>query len=140
VSRRRGLIVGVQAAAVTLLVLLVYSTLLRPNDPDGLHPIEAPGVGAQTNNNRPGNSGNSDQGGGGDQRPSGPGGPAGPGSPAGGGGTTRTPAAVLAGTGEPTPGTSWTTPVDRGTPSDDQYADAVGSLLRKVSTGGAIGE
>lgn len=119
---------------MTLLVLLVYFTLLRPDDPDGLRPIEAPGGGAQTNNNRHGNTGGPDHGGGA-QRPTGSGGPAGPSGPAGGGGTTGT---VLAGTGGvSTPGT---TPVDGTNPSDDQYADAVGSLLRKVATGGAIGE
>ena len=116
---------------MTLLVLLVYFTLLRPDDPGALRPIEAPGGGAQTNNIRPGNTGGPDHGGG-DQRRTGPGGPAGPSGPAGGGGTTGTPAAVLAGTGG--------VPVDGTNPSDDQYGDAVGSLLRKVATGGAIGE
>jgi hypothetical protein len=135
-SRRRN-IIGVQAAAVALLVLLVYVTLLRPDSSDKLRPIEAPG-GGQEAQSRPDSKPNGEDGsdGGGDDRPAGPSGPAGSGT--GGGAPAPT---VLAGTGgaDGTGGTDTTGP--GGTlPTDDQYTDSVGSLLRKVATGGPIGE
>lgn len=124
-SERRRL-VGVQAAAVALLVLLVYLTLLRPEGTSDLEGIEAPGGGTNVeapprdrdNNGSPG--------------PNGPEGPTGP-----GGGARGT---VVAGSGVAGPGGGGTdtTTLTGTTPSDDQYTDSVTSLIRKVATGGGI--
>ncbi len=125
-SRRRRRIVGVQSAAVALLVVLVYMTLLRPDGPGLLGGVEVPG--------------------GGSEAPAGPkrAGPARPDPPGngptafGGAGATAVAAAGAPGAtgaaGGPAPLLTGTTP------ADDQYADPVKALLDKVATGGSVGE
>ena len=131
-SQRRARIVGVQAAAVAVLVLVVYLTLLRPEDQGPLSGIEAPGGGPQA---------------GIPAGPTGPNGPTGdrPGDgrgdgapPSGGHGGTPGggPLGLVLGStatgvgGAPPPAVIGAGP---NTPSDDQYKDSAQALLDKVA-------
>jgi len=122
-STRRKQVIGAQAAAVAVLVLIVYLTLLAPEGPGPLSGIEAPGGEKRVQVHNPGDRGggsNRDGSGGGGTRTSGP-----------AGGTGSGAAISIAGPGVP----GGSTPDDTGfvsTPSDDQYEDAVEDLLRKV--------
>jgi len=140
---RRGGIVGAQAVAVAFLVLLIYMTLLRPDDPGQLRPIEAPGGGA---NAEPGPE-------------SGPESGPGPGlgqrsekaerrardrptrSPrAGRNALADSSSTAGSATGGSAGAVPASTPALKGiTPGDDQYTDSAKALLDKVATGGAAG-
>lgn len=126
-SRRRRRIVGAQAAAVALLVLLVYVTLLWPQGPSTLRGIEAPGGAPTTQvdtdrkpNRDPGPSGGPSPPQGSQPRPNEGAGPGGSDGAEGG-----SDAAAL---------------LINPTPSDDQYTDSVKALLDKLATGGGVGE
>ncbi len=139
-SQRRWRIVGVQAAAVAVLVLLVYVTLLRPEDQGPLRGIEAPGGGPQA---------------------SVPAGPTGRTAPTGdrrGDGAGRRAAAPPEARAARLEAGPWGWCSARpprvsaalrrrhvvgpgpNTPSDDQYKDSAKALLDKVATGGLISE
>ncbi|MGI9020012.1 MAG: hypothetical protein ACR2G3_04800 [Solirubrobacterales bacterium] len=134
-SPRRRRIVSVQAAAVALLVMLVYLTLLRPESHGPLRGIQAPGGETQVN---AGPDPDHDA----DRRDARARGAA---TPSAGGALTLSVGGALtlsAGVSEPggaTPGDVPPTLV-RNTPTDDQYTDSVEALLRKVGAGSGISE
>ena len=114
----RGRIIAAQGAAVALLVLVVYVTLLREDSGTPLPDIQAPGSEQPAQNPDDGSRGGLD-GDGGQGDASGLGGPIGAG------------AAVAGELGWP--GAGGDSPALRGpTPPADQYADAVSGLLSKV--------
>lgn len=120
VSDRRKQVVALQAAAVAVLVLLVYLTLLAPDGTGPLSRIEAPGGEERVQSEGP-----RDRGGRGDG-----------GTPAAGAAGVRVTAGdgdteAGAGAGRAGPGAPADTRVVD-TPRDDQYGDAVETLLRKL--------
>jgi hypothetical protein len=135
VSFRRRRIVAAQAATVALLVFVVYMTLLRPDGPDGLRGIEAPGGGTQVDGGPRGGDGEGSERDGERERRDRRG------TLAPRPGPDGAPPAVLAreGTAAAAPGAGV---ANEGgpTPTDDQYADSVTSLLRKVGSGREIGD
>jgi hypothetical protein len=153
-SRWRGRIVGLQAAFVALVVVLVYTTLLRPDEPQPLTGVQAPNGtpeehagtpdGGDGGPGEPGNRGPDRKGGlGGPGRagaaggPVGVGGPAGVGGVGGVGGAAVTTVALVPGTGGgPSAAQNDDERASRrpSIPPDDQYNDAVSSLLRKVGS------
>ena len=143
-SQRRKRIVGVQVAAVALLVVLVYLTLLRPEGSSPLRVIEAPGGGPEVTLRpegppgpaRPGQRGPSNRQGGNRQGGNRQGGGHGlPGESGSSGSEIAATVGLTAGTGGEPPASFKGT-----TPGDDQYKDAVTALLDKVAGGGAIDE
>ena len=123
----RRLIVGGQAAAVAVLVVVVYLTLLRPDGPGTLRGIEAPG-GESTSRVDTAPTDRQSRATRGSGRGDG-----------GAGGAAAGGASVLGGT----PGGPFSVPAQADTPllpGDDQYADSVKALLDKLASGGSISD
>jgi hypothetical protein len=125
---RRTLIIGAQAVAVGLLVLVVYATFLRPDDPGTLSGIEAPGGESPRADVRVGDQRDRDEH---DVTPNDK-----------NAGATRTARTTTKRTGGAVAGASAFPsgsigPPAAGTaPPDDQYDDTVATLLAKVTSAG----
>jgi hypothetical protein len=124
---RRALIIGAQAVAVGLLVLVVYATLLRPDDPGTLSSIEAPGGEPPRADVRAGDKRDRDDP---DATPN-ANGTARTGTERAGGAVVGVLAAPGGSVGPAAAGT---------TPPDEQYDDTIAALLARVASADPEGE
>jgi hypothetical protein len=122
--------VAVQAVVVGVLMVIVFITLLQPEDQRPFSGIEGPALPNRTSLPGPDiYTGATHPGGGGAGQPGNPGG--GPGTEAGGAAVTPTAPGTAPVTPEtPAPGAGGT---DRATPSEDQYADTLTRLVMRLN-------